>query len=176
MKFSNKTYDALNWVAMVLLPAIAVLYMGLAKVWPFPYVSEVVGTIAAIDTFLGAVLGLSTVKFNTGIADTKPIVRSTIIKTLSTSWIMSNQLYDLTKLFVQVILPAAATLYLALGNLWGWVLVEPVVATIMLVDTFLGMLLDFNKNQFNIETLSRMIDKLTEPVNSKAAAVPKTKS
>ena len=61
---SNKMYDVLKWIAMVFLPAIATLYFALAGIWGFPYGEEVVGTITAIDAFLGAVLGISTAQYN----------------------------------------------------------------------------------------------------------------
>ena len=64
MKLSNKTYDILKWIAQILLPAIATLYFALSKIWGFPYAAEVVGTISAIDVFLGAVLGISTSEYN----------------------------------------------------------------------------------------------------------------
>lgn len=57
--FSNKTYDVLKWIAQILLPALGALYFGLAKIWSFPYGTEIVGTIAVLDTFLGALLGIS---------------------------------------------------------------------------------------------------------------------
>lgn len=60
MKLNNKTYDVLKWIAQILLPALGTLYMALAKVWGFPYSTEIVGTITAVDLFLGAVLGIST--------------------------------------------------------------------------------------------------------------------
>ena len=59
MLMSNKTYDVLKWIAQILLPALGALYFGLAKIWGFPYGTEIVGTIALIDTFLGALLGIS---------------------------------------------------------------------------------------------------------------------
>lgn len=59
MKLSNKTYDILKWVAQILLPALGTLYFALSKIWGLPYGEEIVGTIAAVDTFLGALLGLS---------------------------------------------------------------------------------------------------------------------
>jgi hypothetical protein len=62
--FSNKVYDILKWVALVLLPALAVLYGALAKVWNFPFPAEIVYTITAIDTFLGAILGISNINYN----------------------------------------------------------------------------------------------------------------
>lgn len=64
MVFSNKVYDVLKWVAQILLPALATLYFALAKVWNLPYSEQVVGTITAIDTFLGVILGLSSKVYN----------------------------------------------------------------------------------------------------------------
>lgn len=60
MIFSNKTYDILKWVAQILLPALGTLYFALASIWGFPYGEQIVGTITAIDAFLGALLGIST--------------------------------------------------------------------------------------------------------------------
>ena len=61
---SNKMYDVLKWIAMVFLPAIATLYFALAGIWGFPYGEEIVGTITAVDTFLGVVLGISAAQYN----------------------------------------------------------------------------------------------------------------
>lgn len=61
---SNKTYDILKWVAQIALPAVGTLYAAVAGIWGFPYGEEIVGTILAIDTFLGALLQVSTAKYN----------------------------------------------------------------------------------------------------------------
>ena len=61
---SNKSFDVLKWIALVLLPALAVLYGALAPVWGWPHPDEIVYTITAIDTFLGAILGISTISYN----------------------------------------------------------------------------------------------------------------
>lgn len=61
---NNKTYDLLKWVAMILLPAVGTLYFALAGIWGLPYGEQVVGTITAVDTFLGVILGISTVQYN----------------------------------------------------------------------------------------------------------------
>lgn len=61
---SDKAYDILKWVALVLLPAFGTLYFGLAGIWGFPYGEQIVGTITVIDTFLGVILGISTVQYN----------------------------------------------------------------------------------------------------------------
>lgn len=63
---SNKQYDILKWVALILLPAFGTLYFGLASIWGFPYGEQVVGTITVIDTFLGAILGISSAQYKTG--------------------------------------------------------------------------------------------------------------
>ena len=60
MKLTNKAYDVLKWIALILLPAVGALYFALAKIWQLPYSEEIVGTITAIDAFLGALLGIST--------------------------------------------------------------------------------------------------------------------
>jgi len=61
---SNKMYDVLKWVCIIVLPAIATLYMGLAKIWDLPYETEIPQTITVIDAFLGALLGVSTIQYN----------------------------------------------------------------------------------------------------------------
>ena len=60
---SNKTYDFLKWVAQYGLPAVGTLYFALAGIWSLPYGEEVVGTITAIDAFLGVLLGISTAQY-----------------------------------------------------------------------------------------------------------------
>ncbi len=61
---SNKMYDALKYIAQIVLPAIATLYFALAGIWGFPYGEEIVGTITAVDTFLGVLLKISTDNYN----------------------------------------------------------------------------------------------------------------
>ena len=61
---SNKTYDILKYIAQIIHPAIGTLYYALAGIWGFPYGEQIVGTIAAIDTFLGVILGISSINYN----------------------------------------------------------------------------------------------------------------
>ena len=61
---NNKVDDALKWIAMYLLPALGTLYFALAGIWGLPYGEQIVGTITAIDTFLGVILGISTTQYN----------------------------------------------------------------------------------------------------------------
>lgn len=64
MLMDNKTYDILKFIAMIVLPALGTLYFTLAAIWGLPNSNEVVGTITAIDTFMGALLGISTKAYN----------------------------------------------------------------------------------------------------------------
>lgn len=64
MVLNNKVYDVLKWIALYLLPALGTLYFALAGIWSFPYGEEVVGTITAVDTFLGVLLGISSANYN----------------------------------------------------------------------------------------------------------------
>ncbi len=64
MKIQNNLYDVLKWIAQILLPAVGTLYFALAQIWGLPYAEQVVGTITAIDAFLGAILGISTHFYN----------------------------------------------------------------------------------------------------------------
>lgn len=66
MKMSNKVYDVLKWIAMYFLPAIGTLYFALAGIWGLPYGEEIVGTITAIDTFLGVLLGIASNTYHKG--------------------------------------------------------------------------------------------------------------
>lgn len=60
---SNKVYDILKYIALIVLPAVATLYLTLSTIWGLPYGEAVAGTITAIDTFLGALLGISSKKY-----------------------------------------------------------------------------------------------------------------
>ena len=64
MKMSDKVYDVLKYIAQIVLPAVGALYFALAKIWGFPYATEIVGTISAVDAFLGALLKISTDQYN----------------------------------------------------------------------------------------------------------------
>ena len=61
---SNELYDKLKFVVQIVLPACGTLYFALAGIWGLPYGEQVVGTIAAVATFLGVVLKISTVQYN----------------------------------------------------------------------------------------------------------------
>ena len=60
MKLKNETYDVLKWITTIVLPACGTLYFALSGIWGFPYGEQIVGTITAIVTFFGVILGIST--------------------------------------------------------------------------------------------------------------------
>ncbi len=61
---NDRLYKILKYIAMIFLPALGTLYFALAGIWGFPYAEQVVGTITAVDTFLGVILGISTAQYN----------------------------------------------------------------------------------------------------------------
>lgn len=63
-EMSNKVYDILKEIALTILPAMAVLYATVGKIWGLPYVSEIPATIMAIDTAMGVMLHISTDNYN----------------------------------------------------------------------------------------------------------------
>lgn len=60
---SNKVYDVLKYIAQIVLPAVATLYFAIAQIWGLPYGEQIVGTITAVDAFLGAILRISTIQY-----------------------------------------------------------------------------------------------------------------
>ena len=63
MLLKNKTYDILKWVTQIVLPALGTLYFALSSIWGLPYGEQIVGTITAVDAFLGALLGISSAQY-----------------------------------------------------------------------------------------------------------------
>jgi hypothetical protein len=64
MQLRGRAYDVLKWIVVIVLPALASLYFALGQLWGLPKPTEVVGTITIITTFLGTILGISTVSYN----------------------------------------------------------------------------------------------------------------
>lgn len=67
MKMSNKVYDILKWIALIVLPALATLYGTLAGIWSLPFADAIPETIMAIDLFIGVILGVSSATYNKSI-------------------------------------------------------------------------------------------------------------
>lgn len=65
---TGKLYDYLKWLAQVVLPALGALYVALSALWGLPAAEQVAGTILAVDTFLGIILGISQVAYSNATA------------------------------------------------------------------------------------------------------------
>lgn len=148
----DKVYNVLKIISQYVLPAAASLYFGLAEIWNLPYSEEIVGTIMAVDAFLGAILGVSLVQYNKLTQSNRYVQESMLGLETSepkTIFSMSKIAYDTFYWVVQVVLPAVATLYFALSPIWQLPYANEVVATIALVDTFMGVFLGISTNQYN---------------------------
>lgn len=64
MKLNDKTYDVLKWIAMIALPALGTLFFSLSNIWGWLWGEEIVGTLTAVDTCLGVLLGISSAKYH----------------------------------------------------------------------------------------------------------------
>lgn len=64
MRLPDKWYNVLKWIALIALPAIGTFYFAIAGIWGLPYGEQIVGTIVAIETLLGTILGISTMQYN----------------------------------------------------------------------------------------------------------------
>ena len=67
MLLTDKIYKVLKWIAQFCLPGLGTLYFALAGIWGLPYGEQVIGTVVAVDTFLGVLLGISTAQYNKAI-------------------------------------------------------------------------------------------------------------
>jgi hypothetical protein len=64
MILNDKVYKILKWICLIALPALAVLYFTLAKIWGLPYGAEITATINAIALFIGTLIGVSQLSIN----------------------------------------------------------------------------------------------------------------
>lgn len=64
MKLRNKTYDILKYIVTIVLPALTTLWLSIATIWSLPYGEPIGATLGAITVFLGALIGVSSVKYN----------------------------------------------------------------------------------------------------------------
>lgn len=64
MQMNDKVYNILKYVALIVLPALGTFYSVLAGIWGLPYGEQITGTILAVDTLLGALIGVSSSSYN----------------------------------------------------------------------------------------------------------------
>ena len=63
IKMSNKTYNVMKIIALIVLPAIGTLLTSLSDVWGIPHGRQISATIFAINTCLGTILGISNAQY-----------------------------------------------------------------------------------------------------------------
>lgn len=61
---------------------------------------------------------------------------------------LSNEQYDLLKWIAQYLLPALATLYATVGKIWSLHYTIEISATLMALDTFLGVCLGISSANY----------------------------
>ena len=61
---SNKIYDILKWVALVMLDAVGLFYQTLAEIWSLPYGDNVLKTCVALSVLIGTLIGVSGTQYN----------------------------------------------------------------------------------------------------------------
>lgn len=62
--FSDKLYNILKYLAMIVLPALALFTQTIFTIWGLPYGEQISATIVAINALLGALIGVSTIGYN----------------------------------------------------------------------------------------------------------------
>lgn len=152
MKLPNNVYDILKFVAQVALPALATLYFALAEIWGFPYPDQIMGTIMALDAFLGIVLGLSAKVYYSAGKPVSPTEENGLIVSAQSSFKliiqMSSEVYDALIWIAQYLLPGLGTFVFALTGIWGFEYGDKIVGTIAALDAFLGVLLGISNSQY----------------------------
>lgn len=149
----DKVYDAMKWVAQFLLPGFATLYFALSKLWPLPLPEEVVGSIVAVNVFLGALLGLSTLQYNAAkkIADRQLSYLSEEVYpvTIPNGLLgMSSKTYEVMKWVMLIFLPSSGALYFALSQIWTFPYGQEIVGTIAAITAFAGLFLGISTTQY----------------------------
>jgi len=140
---SNKTYDRLKWLVMILLPAFAVFYGTMAETLGLPMGPEVIATIGAITVFLGAYLQMNMVMY-------ARFTETSQALTHEYPFGMTSDLYDFLKWLVKVALPGLGVAYISLANTWGFPYVDVVPVVISAIALFLGTILQISAKQYTI--------------------------
>ena len=157
---NNKLYDKMKWVAQYLLPGLATLYFGISGIWGLPYPEQIVGTLVALNVFLGALLGMSNMQWQNNAYITAQ-VDNTLVETnfvepedeeVFVRKVLSQQNYEQFKWITLIFLPAVGTLYLALSKLWGFPYGPEVVGTVAAFTAFMGVMLGVTKAKFIRQT------------------------
>ena len=61
---SNKLYDVLKWLVLIVIPALTTFYAVLDNIFGWGYAETVTTISAAACTCIGAIIGISTAQYN----------------------------------------------------------------------------------------------------------------
>lgn len=64
MNMKNETYDKLKILVTIVIPAFITFWTAISGIWGIPFVEQITGTLAAIAAFIGALLKISTARYN----------------------------------------------------------------------------------------------------------------
>lgn len=64
MILPDKIYNILKWAALVAIPALAIFYFTISKIWGLPYGAEVAATLDAVALLIGTLIGISQYNIN----------------------------------------------------------------------------------------------------------------
>lgn len=102
---SDQIYTILEYLARIVLPALATLYLALATLWKLPAGPEVVGTIVAVDTFLGVFVGIAKKSYDASDAaynGTIDVVQSGAGNPILTNLVLNESPSDMSKIVLKV--------------------------------------------------------------------------
>jgi len=145
MKLNDKIYNTLRWAVQIVLPAGGALYYALSQFWPVPEPDLVLGSVVAVSTFFGALLGVSNVQYMLN----NESVKTDNLADLVPPSFLSQEVYELLKWLVLILLPSIGTLYFTFAKLWGLPFGEEIVGTLTSITAFLGIILGINTYQLN---------------------------
>lgn len=61
---TNKVYDILKWISIIVLPAISTFIVVISKIWGWGDLGSLIAqTITAVAVLLGTILGISNYKY-----------------------------------------------------------------------------------------------------------------
>lgn len=160
MIISDKLYDLLKWCNQYLLPGLATLYFALGSIWGLPYIDQIIGTLMAVNVFLGAILGISTVTYLTINSLERSGARSFNLPVYNTTSEdctnvrieavrgIDETTYQFIRWAVTVLLPTLGSLYSSISQLWGLPFGGEILGTIAAVTAFAGLLLGISTSQY----------------------------
>lgn len=151
---SNKVFDILKWIAMLVLPSLATFYFAVSAIWGLPYQKEIVGSLVAINVWLSALLAVSNAQWQAIKINSLRYAATgedAAVEFSHPPFGITADSYNVLKWVTLAFLPASGALYFTLAILWGFPFGEQIVGTIVALTAFMGLLLGVSKTYFNLK-------------------------